>query len=125
MRRKSFSLRLVRNILRIPSVVTLEVELNVLLLIDMEEPPPSKEDIVGVVCGGVSVDEQEDGRTGGYDGVGVACVGDGGGGTGFVWNVDRWVIPVQVGSATVLLFIRGDSAGLSGVKTFLVEFLET
>ena len=51
----------------------MEVELNVLLLIDMEEPPPSKEDIVGVVCGGVSVDEQEDGRTGGYDGVGVAC----------------------------------------------------
>jgi len=48
----------------------------------MEEPPPSKEDIVGVVCGGVSVDEQEDGRTEGYE-RGWGCVwGGGGGGTG-------------------------------------------
>ena len=49
--------------------------------------------VVCAVCG-------ESGRTGGYDGVGVACV-CGGGGTGFV---DRWA---AVGITNGTLCIRG------------------
>ena len=57
------------------------------------------------------MDEQED-----MTGLGLR-VGWWGGGTGFVWNVDRWVVPVRL-SATVLFvgFVRGLCWSLEDIR---------